>query len=155
MLIFALCVQGVDYYASYHPSKNQLIEVQGIVKEVKLGRHGRATRLKIKSHFGTHRYSSYYGIVWPGMELIRTGNQIKVLAERNNLNRGDFITGKSYFIWELVYGEQMIIKYEDILRLVSEKDSQIHLLANYLLVISILFFLFAYIRKITQNYKIE
>ncbi|MGW8325957.1 MAG: hypothetical protein ACWGNI_09605, partial [Desulfobacterales bacterium] len=63
-LIFALCAKAVSFIEERHPSKDELKIVKGIVEQVRLGGNGKATWFKIESESGTHRYSSYYGIVW-------------------------------------------------------------------------------------------
>jgi hypothetical protein len=150
-LMFALCAKGVYYYASDHPAKEELLSIDGRVKDINLGGQGNATRLEIKSHYGTHLYSSYYGIVWPGMELIRTGDEVDVLAERNKLNRNEFIDGKRYYIWQLIHKGHIIIEYYDILELVRDKDAAVNRYINYWLVISFVIFVIAHLRKILQS----
>jgi len=66
VFILAICVKGVFFYETQHFLKEELSPIRGIVKEVRLGGQGNATTLKIESEQGTNRYSSYYGIVWPG-----------------------------------------------------------------------------------------
>lgn len=66
MFIFALAAKVVFIYGSQHPAKHDLLPVNGIVNEVRLGGHGKSTSFRILSDRGTHRYSSYYGKVWPG-----------------------------------------------------------------------------------------
>ena len=97
------------FYETQHSLKEELLPIRGIVKEVRLGGQGNATTLKIESEHGTNRYSSYYGIVWPGMEHIQLGDQVDLLVERNKLNKNELISGKHYYIWELMYGQEIII----------------------------------------------
>ncbi|NOR65059.1 MAG: hypothetical protein GQ468_03480, partial [Candidatus Scalindua sp.] len=101
--MFAVCAKGVSFYANQHPLKEELLSVHGTIKDVRLGGLGKATSLQIKSEHGTHRYSSYYGKVWQGMERIQSGDRVDLLAERNRLNKNEFIAGKRYYIWELIH----------------------------------------------------
>lgn len=148
LFLFALAAKGVSLYAMQHPSKEDLIIVDGIVEKIRLGGKGKSTWFKIKSHNGTHVYSSYYGVVWPGMERIRTGDRVHVLAERNKLNKNEFITGKRYYIWELIYRDQIIFTYNDIRELVNGKEESINRCINLILLASAIFLLIAYIRKL-------
>ncbi len=89
VLIFAIAAKGVSLYESQHPLKEELLFVNGIVREVRLGGEGKATWFQIEVKGRTNRYSSYYGMVWPGMEHIQEGDRLEVLAERNKLSRND------------------------------------------------------------------
>lgn len=151
LFIFAIAAKGVYFYGSQHPSKEELIVVYGIVKKMRLGGNGKSTSFQIKSHNGTHVYSSYYGVVWPGMELIRLHDQVHVLAERNKLNKNELITGKRYYIWELIHREKVIFSYDDIRELVNGKEESFNRYLNGILAVSALFLLIAYIRKL--NFK--
>ena len=97
IFVIALAAKGIFLYESQHPSKNNLIFVNGVVKKLKLGGQGKSTYFRIDSDRGTHRYSSYYGKVWPGMERIRIKDQVQMLAERNKLKRGELLTGKQCY----------------------------------------------------------
>ena len=108
--MFAICTKGVHFYASRHPPKEKLLSIHGIIRDVRLGGQGKATTLQIESEYGTHRYSSYYGMVWPGMERIQSGDRVDLLVERNRLNKSEFIDGKRYYIWELKHKDQIIIE---------------------------------------------
>ncbi len=95
-----------------------------------------------------HSYSSYYGKVWPGMELIQHGDLIDLLAERNRLNKNEFIQGKSFYIWELIHRNQKIISYEDVLELVQGKEAIINKYINLWLATSFVFLAVVYLNKI-------
>jgi hypothetical protein len=96
-------------------------------------------------------YSSYYGKVWPGMERIRVDDRVQVLAERDKLNKNEFISGKKYYIWELIYRKQLIVSYEDIRKLVNSKEKRENKYINGILVASAILLLFAYMRKLRIN----
>jgi len=149
--IFALAAKGIFLYGSQHPSKNNLIFVNGVVKKLKLGGQGKSTYFKIESERGTHHYSSYYGKLWPGMERIKLVDRVQLLAERNKLNRGELLTGKQYYIWELIHENQVIVPYEDVRNLVKGKEKTINQYANVILAFSTIFLLFACYRKIIQR----
>jgi len=100
---------------------------------------------------GTHHYSSYYGKVWPGMERIHIKDQVQMLAERNKLKRGELLTGKQYYIWELIHENQVIVSYEDICNLVKGKEENLNQYAKVILACSAIFLLFACYRKIIQR----
>ena len=143
----ALAAKGIFLYGSQHPSKKDLIFVNGVVKKLKLGGQGKSTYFKIESDRGTHRYSSYYGKLWQGMERIHLENRVQLLAERNKLNRGDLLTGKQYYIWELIHENEVIVPYEDVRNLVKGKEKTINQYANVALACSTVFLLFTYYRK--------
>ena len=148
LFIFAIAAKGIFIYGSQHPLKEDLIVVDGIVKKIRLGGDGKSTSFQIKSDNGTHVYSSYYGVVWPGMERIRLDDRVHVLAERNKLNRNELITGKRYYIWELIHRDQVIVSYEDIGELVNSKEEGLNKYSSGILVVSAIFLLIAYIRKL-------
>lgn len=146
-LIFALCAKAVSFIEERHPSKDELKIVKGIVEQVRLGGNGKATWFKIESESGTHRYSSYYGIVWPGMKSIGPGDLVDVLAEKDRLNKNELITGKKYYIWELVHRNQTIVSYEDTLDLVQSKEESINQYINGFIIAGAVFLFIAYMRK--------
>jgi len=151
IFIMALAAKGIFLYGSQHPSKNNLIFVDGVVKKLKLGGQGKSTYFKIKSDRGTDHYSSYYGKVWPGMERIHIKDQVQMLAERNKLKRGELLTGKQYYIWELIHENQVIVSYDDIRNLVKGKEENLNQYANVILACSAIFLLLACYRKIIQR----
>ena len=151
IFIIALAAKGIFLYGSQHPSKMDLIFVNGVVKKLKLGGQGKSTYFKIESDRGTHRYSSYYGKLWPGMERIHLEDRVRMLAERNKLSRGKLLTGKQYYIWELIHENQVIVSYEDVRNLVKGKEETINYYANVILACSTMFLLFACYRKIDQK----
>ena len=148
LFIFALAAKCVFMYGSQHPLKEDLIYVDGFVKKIRLGGNGKSTSFQIKSDNGTHVYSSYYGIVWPGMERIRLDDWVHVLAERNKLNRDELITGKRYYIWELIHKEKALVSYDDILELVSSKEEILNKYSSGVLLVTAIFLLITYIRKV-------
>ena len=147
IFIFALCAKGVYYYASDHPGKENLISVKGTVIDIKIGGKGNSTNLKVDTGAGIHKYSSYYGTVWPGMESIKHGDEVNILAEKNRLNKNELFEGKSYYIWELKHDGQIIINYSDVNRQVTEKESVINRYINYWVIISFFIFLYAMMRR--------
>ena len=147
VFMFAVCAKGVYFYESQHPLREKLLSVDGIVGDVHLGGHGKATRLQIESEYGTHRYSSYYGKVWPGMEHIQPGDRVDLLAERNRLNKNELIDGKRYYIWELIHRHQIIINYEDVREMVQGKEATANRYINLWLAISFIFLLITYLHK--------
>ncbi len=151
IFIFALAAKGIFLYGAQHPSKNNLIFVNGVVKKLKLGGQGKSTYFKIESERGTHHYSSYYGKVWPGMKRIHLEDRVEVLAERNKLNRGELLTGKQYYIWELIHENKVLVPYEDVRNLVKGKEETINQYANVILVCNAMFLLFACFRKIIHR----
>ena len=113
IFMLTLVAKGFFIFVNQHPSKEKLLYVQGIVREVRLGGDGKSTSFLIESDKGTYRYSSYYGKVWPGMELINTGDPVEALVERDNLNKNELISGKKYYIWELIHNSQVIMAYDE------------------------------------------
>jgi hypothetical protein len=148
LFMFILVAKGVFLYANRHPSKERLLSVEGVVRHVRLGGQGKATWFKIESDSGTHRYSSYYGRVWPEMEGIHSGDWVRVLAERNRLNRNELIKGKQYYIWELVHRNRVIVSYEDVYRLVRDKEAAANRLVNGFLLAGAVFLFTAYVRRV-------
>lgn len=147
-LMFALCAKGVYLFVERHPSKDKLKIVKGIVGQVRLGGNGKSTWFKIESESGTYRYSSYYGIVWPGMKSIHPGDRVNVLAEKDRLNKNELITGKKYYIWELVHRNQTIVSYEDTLDIVQSKEATINQYINGFIIAGAVFLFIAYMRKL-------
>jgi hypothetical protein len=148
MFIFAIAAKGVSLYGSHHPQKDDLISFNGIIKKVKLGGEGRSTSFQIDVEGKTNRYSSYYGKLWPGMEHIKDGDRVNVLAERNKLSRGEIITGKQYYIWELIHHNRVIVAYEDVHELVRSKEQVLNQYINIFLYVSSILLIIAYIRKL-------
>ena len=118
-----------------------------------LGGQGNATTLRVESEYGTNRYLSYYGIVWPGMERIQLGDPVDLLVERDKLNKNELIGGKRYYIWELIHGQEIVISYESVRGIVLGKEVTINRYINLWLAISFVFLLSAYIRKIFQRWR--
>ena len=145
--ILAVCAKIVYFVESSHPAKEKLIPVHGVVREVKIGGEGSSTYLKIESPQGTHRYSSYYGKDWPGMERIQIGDRVNLLAEKNRLNKNELFSGKQYYIWEMDHRDVVIISYADIQTLVQDKDAIANKFINIWLAVSFAFLTVIYVRK--------
>ena len=153
IFLLALCAKGVALYAKQHPPKEELLLIEGIVKKVRLGGDGRATTFKIESGNVTYKCSSYYGKVWPGMERIQPGDRVSLLIERNKLDRNELISGKSYYIWQLIHGSNVVVAYEDIHEMVKNKEETADHFFNGILAVSSLLVVFAYLRKKYLEYK--
>jgi len=147
IFLLTLVAKGFFLFAIKHPSKEKLLYVQGIVKEVRLGGDGKSTSFLIESDKGTYRYSSYYGKVWPGMELIEPGDRVRVFVERDKLNKNELITGKKYYIWELIHNDQVVVAYNDVRDLVERTETTVNKYLNGILIASAILLIFAYIRK--------
>jgi hypothetical protein len=145
--LLTLVAKGFFLFAIKHPSKEKLLYVQGIVREVRLGGDGKSTSFLIKSDKGTYSYSSYYGKVWPGMELIQPGDRVQVRVERDKLNKNELITGKKYYIWELIHNDQVVVAYDDVRDLVEATETTVTKYINGILIASAVLLIFAYIRK--------
>ena len=74
-------------------------------------------------------------------------DRVHILAERNKLSRGELLTGKQYYIWELIHENEVIVPYEDVRNLVKGKEKTINQYANVALACSTVFLLFTYYRK--------
>jgi hypothetical protein len=48
IFIFALAAKGVFYYADQHPSKKDLLIVNGVVKQLKIGGQGKSTFFRVE-----------------------------------------------------------------------------------------------------------
>ena len=153
VFVFAVCAKGIFYYANQYPLKEELLAVHGMIRDVRLGGQGSVTVLKIESEYGIHRYSSYYGKVWPGMERIQPGDQVDLLAERDRLNKNELIEGKRYYIWELIHRQQRIINYENVLEMVQGKEATVNRYINIWLAASCILLLVAGLRKIILGLK--
>jgi hypothetical protein len=81
------------------------------------------------------------------MELINPGDPVEVLVERDNLNKNELITGKKYYIWELIHNSQVIMAYDDVRDLVEGTEKTVNKYVNVMLIVSAIFLIFAYIRK--------
>jgi hypothetical protein len=141
IFMLTLVAKGFFLFAIQHPSKEKLLYVHGIVRKVRLGGDGKSTSFLIESDRGTYRYSSYYGKVWPGMELINPGDPVEALVERDNLNKNELISGKKYYIWELIHNSQVIMAYDDVRDLVEGTEKTVNKYVN------AVFLIVAYIRK--------
>ena len=148
IFVLAICVKGVHLYATIHPLKNELLYIIGIVKTVRLGGDGRATWFLIISGNNTYKCSSYYGKVWPGMERIKPGDTLSLLAERNKLNKNELITGKQYYIWELIHRNKVIVTYDDVGKMVQDIEATTNRFINSFLLISVVFLVIVYLRKL-------
>ena len=148
---FAVCAKLIALVETKHPSKENLLPVHGLVREIKLGGPGSSTWLKLESREGTHRYSSYFGEDWPGMEFIRIGDRASLLAEKNKLNKRELITGKQFYIWELIHNDQIIIRYEDVRELVQENEAVMIKFVNLWLIISFVLLVIVYGRKVLNK----
>ena len=155
LFLFAIAAKGVALYEGRHPLKEDLLPVSGYVREAHIGGDGRATYFQIESDGETSQYSSYFGKVWPGMELIREGDHLYVLAERNRMSRGELITGRQYYIWELIHNKRVIVAYEDIHELVQSEEAVLNRYVNVVLMMSTLLLIIAYVRKISGPAKDE
>jgi hypothetical protein len=147
IFMLTLVAKGFFLFAIQHPSKEKLLYVHGIVRKVRLGGDGKSTSFLIESDRGTYRYSSYYGKVWPGMELINPGDPVEALVERDNLNKNELISGKKYYIWELIHNSQVIMAYDDVRDLVEGTEKTVNKYVNVILLASAVFLIVAYIRK--------
>jgi hypothetical protein len=147
IFMLTLVAKGFFLFAIQHPSREELLSVQGIIRKVRLGGDGKSTSFLIESDKGTYRYSSYYGKVWPGMELINPGDPVEALAERDNLNKNELISGKKYYIWELIHNDQVVVAYDDVRDLVEGTETTVNKFVNGILIASAIFLIFAYIRK--------
>lgn len=150
LFILALCSKGVYLYVSDHPAEANLIPVIGTVRDIKLGGNGSVTYLKVENATGMYKYSSYYGKVWPGMESVNIGDEVKMLAEKKRLDKYELLEGKSFYIWDMVHNGQVVVNYEDVNKLVTEKESFINRYINYWIIISFFIFLFALMRRDKQ-----
>lgn len=83
------------------------------------------------------------------MERIQPGDRVDLLAERNRLNKNEFISGKRYYIWELIHRQQIIIDYEDIREMVQGKEATANRYINLWLATSFIFLLVVYLRKLS------
>ncbi|UCD32846.1 MAG: hypothetical protein JSV38_02885 [Desulfobacterales bacterium] len=85
------------------------------------------------------------------MERIRPEDRVQVLAERNKLNRGELISGKTFYIWELIHHNQVIVAYEDVNRMVRGTEARVNRYLNGILAASLISLLIAYMRKLSRN----
>jgi hypothetical protein len=82
------------------------------------------------------------------MEGIHSGDWVRVPAERNRLNRNELTKGKQYYIWELVHRNRVIVSYEDVYRLVRDKEAAANRLVNGFLLAGAVFLFTAYVRRV-------
>ena len=82
------------------------------------------------------------------MENVQEGDTVNVLAERNKLSRDKLISGKQYYIWELIHRNRVIVTYEDVHELVRSKENILNRYINSFLKISSVLLIIAYIRKL-------
>ncbi|MDH5527322.1 MAG: hypothetical protein OEY97_08455 [Nitrospirota bacterium] len=147
LFVLAVIVKGLFLYENRHPPRDALVSVMGVVGEVRLGGQGNATILHVATPNGMHPYLSHYGKVWPGMEQIRVGDPVHLLAEREKLNQREFITGQKFYIWELTHAGHRIIEYEDTLSQVREQEAVVNRYINQGVGLGFFIFLVAYVRR--------
>jgi hypothetical protein len=147
IFMFAVCAKGVELYATQHPLKEELLSVSGIVEKVRIGGEGRATWFRIQSGNSTLKCSSYYGKVWPGMDRIDPGDRVSMLLERNKLNRNELISGKQYYIWELIHHNSVVVAYQDIRDILKDTEATENQFINGFLAASLLLLIIAYLKK--------
>ena len=85
------------------------------------------------------------------MEFIRIGDRASLLAEKNKLNKRELITGKQFYIWELIHNDQIIIRYEDVSELVQENEAVMIKFVNLWLIISFALLVIVYGRKVLNK----
>ena len=81
------------------------------------------------------------------MELINTGDPVEALVERDNLNKNELISGKKYYIWELIHNSQVIMAYDDVRDQVEGTEKTVNKYVNGILIASAVFLIVVYIRK--------
>jgi|GEM_PF-1284513 len=153
LLIFALCAKAVSLYASQHPGKGDLLAVRGTVTDVRLGGPGQATWLIVASEGDSRRYSSWFGRDWPGMEEIRSGDAVALLAERKRLNRSRPFRGAEYDFWELRHGGKVVVPYGTVAALVAEKEEAFEYYVDGVLAASLLLWAIAYVHRAVRQAK--
>jgi len=62
-------------------------------------------------------------------------------------------SGKHYYIWELMYGKEIIISYEDVHEIVLAKEATINRYINLWLAISFVFLLIAYLYNVYLRWR--
>lgn len=132
-LVFALCTKGVLLFESQHPDLADLLSVEGRVVLVHLGGEGSATWLEVSGQGGTERYGSWFGRDWPGMERIRPGDRVGLLAERNRLSGGGRVDTAPFYFWQLAHEGRVIVTYDQVRALVEENEALAHRWADRLL----------------------
>jgi hypothetical protein len=85
------------------------------------------------------------------MEFVRIGDRVSLLVERSKFNKKELVTGKEYYIWELIHQDRMIIRYEDISELVQDKESVMLKFIHLWLVISFSLLIIVYGRKVLNK----
>ena len=103
IFILAIAAKLIFIYGSQHPAKHDLLTVNGLVKEVRIGGHGESTSLRIESDRGIHRYSSYFGKVWPGMESIEPGDMVQIQKDAAINRYANFILAASIVFLAIAY----------------------------------------------------
>ena len=84
------------------------------------------------------------------MELINPGDPVEVLVERDNLNKNELITGKKYYIWELIHNDQVVVAYDDVRDLVERTETTVTKYVNGILIASAVFLFIAYVRQLPR-----
>jgi hypothetical protein len=123
-LLFALCAKGVFLYESRHPGREDLLAIEGRVESVHLGGKGSATWLDVSGPQGTRRFGSWFGVDWPGMELLRPGDRVGLLAEHNRLSGTARVETAPYYFWQLIHEGRVIVTYEQVRDLVTETEAE-------------------------------
>jgi hypothetical protein len=85
------------------------------------------------------------------MELIQPEDLVQVLAERNRLNKNELISGKKFYIWELIHHNQVVVAYEDVHDMIKATEATENRYVNGFLAASVVLLLIAYVRKLSQR----
>ncbi|TNF92022.1 MAG: hypothetical protein EP297_14225 [Gammaproteobacteria bacterium] len=76
-----------------------------------------------------------------------------MLAERNRLNKNEILEGKSYYIWELMQQNQIIVNYDDMRVMVEGKETTVNRYINLWLLVSSVLLAIVWIQKIILRMK--
>ena len=150
-LVFVLCGKGILLYEMQHPDRTDLIQVAGHVAAIHRGGEGSATWLDVAGPEGTRRYGSWFGQDWPGMERIRPGDRVSLLAERNRLSGTSRVESAPFYFWQLVHQGRVIVTYEQVSDLVNHNESAISHWADILLLIAMVWFVIAWVAHLARR----
>ena len=70
------------------------------------------------------------------MERIAPGDRVQVLAERKKLNRNEIVSGKEYYIWEVIHQGKIVLTYDAVWAQVSQEDATINRFGSIILSVS-------------------
>ena len=81
------------------------------------------------------------------MERIEPGDRVQILAEKKKLNRNEIMSGKEYYLWEIIHHGEIILTYDAVWAQVSQEDAAINRFGSIILAASLVLLAIVYACK--------